>query len=57
VLGRVQLAQVPSLTGDQGARELLADARMVECSDLSSGSDVDTPDDLEAVRHEARAVL
>jgi CTP:molybdopterin cytidylyltransferase MocA len=56
-LGRRELAAVRELRGDRGARELLADARMIECSHLCSGRDVDTPNDLEAIRNEARAVL
>jgi CTP:molybdopterin cytidylyltransferase MocA len=56
-LGRKQLAAVERLTGDQGARELLEDARMIECAHLCSGRDVDTPEDLEEIRIEARAVV
>jgi CTP:molybdopterin cytidylyltransferase MocA len=57
VLGEQQIRAVESLTGDRGARELLADAVTIECSDLCSDADVDTPDDLDAVRREARAIL
>ncbi len=57
VLGGDQLSAVRELRGDRGARELLADARMIECSHLCSGRDVDTPNDLEAIRNEARAVI
>jgi molybdenum cofactor cytidylyltransferase len=46
-----------SVSGDRGARDLLAGARTIECGHLSSARDVDTPEDLEAIRHEARAVL
>jgi molybdenum cofactor cytidylyltransferase len=56
VLGRAQLDALASLTGDQGARELLT-GEEIECSALSSGRDVDTPDDLEKIRDEARAVI
>jgi len=38
-----------SLTGDRGAREWLrhrSDLRLVECGDLATGDDVDTPDEL-----------
>ena len=56
-LTRRQLAAVRTLTGDRGARELLAEARMIECGALCSGRDVDTPEDLERIRDEARAVL
>ncbi len=57
VLGRDQIRAARSLTGDRGARGLLGDGPTIECSDLWSGSDVDTLDDLEAIRHEARAIL
>jgi CTP:molybdopterin cytidylyltransferase MocA len=57
VLGPEQLAAIRGLSGDRGARDLLGSARMVECGHLSSGRDVDTPQDLEAIRNEARAVL
>ena len=43
--------------GDRGARELLRGGPVIECGELCSGRDVDTPDDLEAIRHEARAVV
>jgi CTP:molybdopterin cytidylyltransferase MocA len=56
VLGPAQLQALENLSGDRGARELL-DGEEIECSALSSGRDVDTPDDLEAVRDEARAVI
>jgi molybdenum cofactor cytidylyltransferase len=57
VLGEPQLRAIAGLTGDRGARELLAGGPTIECGALSSGRDVDTPDDLEAIRHEARAVV
>jgi len=57
VLGPQELRLIKALTGDHGARELLSGAREVECSDLCSGRDVDTREDLEAIRDEARAVL
>ncbi len=53
VLGPAEMKAVDSLTGDHGARDLLSGAVEVECSDLSSGRDVDTPDDLKAIRDEA----
>jgi molybdenum cofactor cytidylyltransferase len=56
VLAATQLQALTELTGDRGASELL-DGPEIECSHLSSGRDVDTPDDLEAIRDEARAVL
>ena len=56
VLGSAELARVRELSGDHGARHLLLGPE-IECSALCSGRDVDTPDDLEAMRSEARAVL
>jgi CTP:molybdopterin cytidylyltransferase MocA len=39
---------VPSLQGDRGARQFLADhaedVHLVDCSDLATGADIDTPD-------------
>jgi CTP:molybdopterin cytidylyltransferase MocA len=57
VLGPEHLAAVTGLTGDAGARSLLRGGAEIECSDLGRGLDVDTLDDLEAIRHEARAVV
>jgi CTP:molybdopterin cytidylyltransferase MocA len=57
VLGRAEVSAVSSLSGDQGARELLRGGSAVEVGHLCSGRDVDTPEDLEEVRHEARAVI
>jgi molybdenum cofactor cytidylyltransferase len=58
VLGREHLAAIRSLSGDQGARRLLRDAHQIECADMGgAGLDIDTRDDLESVRNEARAVL
>jgi molybdenum cofactor cytidylyltransferase len=57
VLGPDQLAKLDTLNGDHGARDLLGDAPTIECGQLCSGRDVDTPDDLEVIRDEARAVL
>jgi CTP:molybdopterin cytidylyltransferase MocA len=57
VLGPVQLRAISRLRGDTGARELLADAPVIECAQLCCGRDIDTPDDLEAVRDEARSIL
>lgn len=57
VLGPEQLRAIAGLTGDRGARDLLGDVRTVECSDICSGADVDTPQDLEAMRDEARAII
>ena len=57
VLGREQMSAIARLDGDQGARSLLGDGLRIECAKLCSGRDVDTPDDLEAIRDEARAIL
>lgn len=57
VLGPEQLDAVADLRGDLGARSLLKDGLRIECSDLAAGLDVDTPQDLEAIRDEARAVV
>jgi molybdenum cofactor cytidylyltransferase len=49
LLGRRVLAAVPALRGDTGARDLLASARVraFEAGQLSSPTDIDTPDQLE----------
>jgi molybdenum cofactor cytidylyltransferase len=57
VLGPDQLRAVSRLRGDCGARELLGDAPAIECGELCCGRDIDTPDDLEAIRDEARSKL
>lgn len=57
VLGRKELARLDELEDDVGANALLAGGNLIECSDIFVASDVDTPEDLEAIRHEARAVL
>ena len=57
VLGPVQLRAIAGVRGDKGARELLQGGNTIECGDSSAVRDVDTPEDLEAIRHEARAVL
>jgi molybdenum cofactor cytidylyltransferase len=49
VLGASHIERLRSLAGDQGARGLL-DGPTIECSDLCSGVDVDTPGDLELLR-------
>jgi molybdenum cofactor cytidylyltransferase len=51
-LSRVLLHRVPALRGDVGARDLLADARVraVEALHLARPDDVDTPEELEAIR-------
>jgi CTP:molybdopterin cytidylyltransferase MocA len=56
VLGPRLSAEARALDGDQGLRDLVR-WRMVEVGHLASNRDVDTPEDLEAIRDEARAVL
>jgi molybdenum cofactor cytidylyltransferase len=52
LLERTLLAQVPTLRGDAGARELLhgVPIREVACDGLGSPADVDTPEALAALR-------
>jgi CTP:molybdopterin cytidylyltransferase MocA len=50
LLGRQQLQALATITGDRGARELLAGGALIECGDLGDGRDVDTPEDLAALR-------
>jgi CTP:molybdopterin cytidylyltransferase MocA len=57
VLGPEEIAALESLDGDEGARGLLRGGPEVEVGHLCSGRDVDTPEDLEEVRDEARAVI
>lgn len=57
VLGREEMSAVRGLQGDQGARRLLAGATTIECGHLCSGRDIDTPQDLEAIRSEAKSVI
>ncbi len=58
VLGAEHLPGIRALSGDQGARPLLADAVELECADMGgTGLDIDTREDLESVRDEARAIL
>ncbi len=57
VLGPGQIAASEGLEGDRGARGLLRGGELIECAHLCSGSDVDTWEDLEAVRDEARAIV
>ncbi len=57
VLGPVQMRLIGNLHGDRGARSLLQGGKTIECGHLRSARDVDTPEDLEAIRHEARAVV
>jgi CTP:molybdopterin cytidylyltransferase MocA len=57
VLGPEEISVLTSLRGDEGARGLLRGGPEMEVGHLCSGRDVDTPEDLEEVRDEARAVL
>jgi molybdenum cofactor cytidylyltransferase len=58
VLGREHLEGIRELHGDQGARGLLSDAREIECADMGgAGLDIDTRNDLESARREARAIF
>ncbi len=56
-LGAAEIEALARVSGDRGARGVLGSGPEVECSDLCSGRDVDTPEDLEELRDEARAVL
>jgi molybdenum cofactor cytidylyltransferase len=49
VLGASHIERMRSLAGDRGASGLL-DGPTIECSDLCSGLDVDTPEDLQLLR-------
>jgi len=49
VLGPALLRAARTLEGDRGLRDLTR-WRLVECGHLASGRDVDTPEDLEALR-------
>jgi molybdenum cofactor cytidylyltransferase len=57
VLGPEHVRLAEGVRGDRGLRDALAGARLVECGDLTRGRDVDTPEDLEEIAREARAVL
>jgi molybdenum cofactor cytidylyltransferase len=57
VLGPEEVTALTSLSGDVGARKLLRGGPVVEVGHLCSGRDVDTPDDLEEISHEARAII
>jgi CTP:molybdopterin cytidylyltransferase MocA len=58
VLGPDQIRQVMSLSGDRGARDLLGDGPQIELGGLDDvGRDVDTTEDLERMRNEARAIV
>jgi molybdenum cofactor cytidylyltransferase len=49
-LGPAVARRARELRGEAGARELLRDVRLVECGHLCSSRDIDTRDQLEAVR-------
>lgn len=57
VLGPKLLRAAAALQPHETLRDVDQRWRMVECGHLCSGRDVDTTNDLEAMRHEARAVL
>lgn len=58
VLGPDQIQRVMALTGDRGARELLGEGPRIELAGREdAGRDVDTKEDLERMRNEARAVV
>lgn len=57
VLGTEQIRAMQALTGDHGARELLGNGPTIECAELCSGRDVDTPEDLKEIHNAARAIL
>lgn len=54
VLESEQIAALTSLSGDAGARDLLRGGPVIEVGHLCNGRDVDTLEDLEAIRDEAR---
>ena len=56
VLGPRLVDEAKALEGDRGLRDLVR-WRKVEVGHLASDRDIDTPDDLETIRDEARAVL
>ena len=58
VLGPDQLRTLLGVTGDRGARDLLAGGPKIELGDRRGmGRDVDTTEDLERMRNEARAIV
>ena len=58
VLGHDQIDAVMSLSGDRGARDLLRGGTELELGGSGDlARDVDTPEDLERLRNEARAVV
>lgn len=57
VLGPNEVLALRSLSGDVGARDLLRGGPTIEVGHICSGRDVDTPEDLEAMRDEAGTVI
>jgi molybdenum cofactor cytidylyltransferase len=55
VLGPDQIRAIETLTGDRGARDLLAEGPTIECGDRGVDEDVDTAADLESLRRRAPA--
>jgi molybdenum cofactor cytidylyltransferase len=55
VLGSAQLREIGSLAGDRGARELLRGGPTIECGGLGARGDVDTREDLAALRSQVGA--
>ena len=54
VLGAEHLQDLAELEGDRGARDLLLGGPQIECSDLGSDRDIDTPADLRELRDVAQ---
>lgn len=60
VLGREHVRAVLALSGDRGARDLLRGGEEIECGAAAGNAparDVDTPQDLEAIQSETRAII
>lgn len=57
ILGPEEIGALTGLSGDHGPRDLLRGGPVLEVGHLCSGRDVDTPDDLEEISDEARAVI
>jgi CTP:molybdopterin cytidylyltransferase MocA len=57
LLGAQHISALMALRGDRGARDLLRGGPTIECGELCSGRDVDTPEDLQAIRDDARAAV
>jgi molybdenum cofactor cytidylyltransferase len=56
VLGPEQLGAIRGLRGDRGAQELLHAGARIECGRLGAVADVDTPEDLMALRSGTPAI-